>query len=108
MNDPSEENTKDCFCETGGGMLKDSFVLDFEDDYWILHASDIMDTTTPFWSAPGLRHFWKKLLHIFSSKCSSSSPLSMPLTMMDFVASSVSLNLTNSLANFKASPLKPD
>ena len=41
MNDPSEENTKDCFLGDRitlfGSTLKYSYVLDIEDDYWILH-----------------------------------------------------------------------
>ena len=42
MNDPLEEKTKVCLCDTGslffGSTLKDSFVLDVKDNYWILHG----------------------------------------------------------------------
>ena len=42
MNDPLEENTKDCFlCDwltLFGSTLKDSFVLNIEEYYWILYG----------------------------------------------------------------------
>ena len=42
MNDPLEEKTKDCFlCDRltiFGITLKDSFLLDIKDHYWILYA----------------------------------------------------------------------
>ena len=42
MNNSSEDNTKDCFlCDRltiFGSTLKDSFVLDVEDEYQILHV----------------------------------------------------------------------
>ena len=41
MKDPSEENTKDFLCDQltlFGGTLKDSFVLEVEDNYWVLHG----------------------------------------------------------------------
>ena len=43
MNDPLEENTKNLFlCDRitlFGSMLNDSFVLDVEDNYRILHGA---------------------------------------------------------------------
>ena len=42
MNDPLEEKTKGCFLcnrlSLFGSKLKDSFVLDVEVYYWILHG----------------------------------------------------------------------
>ena len=45
MNDPSEEKTTDGFGEIGKHFLvvrlKDSFVFNVEDDYWILPDTEL-------------------------------------------------------------------
>ena len=71
-------------------------------------TSATVDTTNSFCSAPGLRHFWTKILHMSSSKCSSSYPLPRPSLTMDFTASSVNFNFTNISATFNTSPVNTD
>ena len=59
-------------------------------------TSSIVDTTTPFCSAPAFQQFWTNKMHMSSSKCSNYSPLSRPLSNMDFAVSFANFNFTNS------------
>ena len=62
MNNPSEDNTKDGFGEIGSHFLvviyKDSFVLNVEDDYWILQVDNIEYSPTQITPVLWTHDYW--------------------------------------------------